>query len=43
MTLPYASLGGILAYVYTKTNNICSSMFIHMLHNTIAIFIMILI
>ena len=33
--LPYAVLGGFLAYIYDKTNNISTSMFGHALINTI--------
>lgn len=35
--LPYIVLGGLFSYLYTKTNNIFSNMFSHMLMNTIAI------
>ena len=41
MTMPYAVLGGMLAYVYAKTNNILGNIFIHALHNTIAVIILI--
>ena len=41
MTMPYAVLGGMLAYVYAKTNNILGNIFIHAIHNTIAVIILI--
>ena len=40
--LPYITLGGYLAYIYTKTNNSLSNMFSHMLINTFAVIVMIL-
>ena len=36
MSLPYASLGAYLAYIYTKTNNIFSNITSHMLFNLIS-------
>lgn len=36
LSLPYATMGGFLAYLYVKTNNICSNMAFHALHNTFA-------
>lgn len=36
MAIPYATLGGFFAYLYTKTNNITSNIFCHMLHNLVA-------
>ena len=38
--LPYAVLGGFLAYLYDKTNNISTSMFGHALINTIGSIVM---
>ena len=35
MSFPYATLGGIFAYVYTKTENITCNMFMHAFHNSI--------
>ena len=35
--VPYCSLGFAFAYLYTKTNNIFSSMSMHFLHNTVTI------
>ena len=35
--IPYCSLGITFAYLYTKTNNIFSSMSMHALHNTLTI------
>lgn len=40
--IPYSSLGIAFAFIYYKTNNIFSSVFAHMLHNTILIIINIL-
>lgn len=39
--IPYTSLGLSFAYCYYKTNNIFSSIFIHFLHNTIGIILII--
>lgn len=36
MAIPYSVLGGYLAFVYTKTNNIYSNILSHSFHNTIA-------
>ena len=41
--IPYATLGGFLAYLYTKTNNICTNMAFHFFQNSIAMIITILI
>lgn len=41
--LPYAAMGGFLAYIHTKTNNMLSNMSCHAFHNTIAMIISILI
>ena len=41
-TIPYAVLGGLLAYIYVKTNNILCNMLVHSFHNSIAITIMLL-
>ena len=35
--IPYSSLGIAFAIIYYKTDNICSSIFAHMLHNTILV------
>lgn len=40
--LPYIALGGYLAYIYTKTNNLLSNIFSHMFINTLAIIVMII-
>lgn len=42
MSLPYAAMGGFLAYLYTKTNNMFCNMSFHCFHNTIAMIISIL-
>lgn len=34
--LPYATMGGMFAYIYTKTDNICTNMMAHSFHNTLA-------
>ena len=41
--LPYMAMGGFLAYLYVKTNNICTNMAFHAFHNTLAVIISILI
>ncbi len=41
--IPYGALGASLAYAYYKTNNIFTSISLHMIHNTILILISILI
>ena len=41
--IPYMTIGGFLAYLYTKTNNICTNMTFHAFHNTMAMIITILI
>lgn len=41
--IPYMTIGGFLAYLYTKTNNICTNMTFHAFHNMVAIIITILI
>ena len=43
MSLPYASIGAYLAYIYVKTNNIFSNIFSHMFINTVAVVFTILI
>ncbi len=43
MALPYMTMGGFLAYLYTKTNNILCNMSFHCFHNTLAIIILIII
>ena len=43
MSIPYATMGGFLAYLYTKTNNMFSNMSFHCFHNTIAMIISLLI
>ena len=40
MAIPYASLGACLAYIYSKTENICSNILCHALVNTIGIIAM---
>ncbi len=35
--IPYSSLGIAFAYIYYKTNNIFSSIFVHCMHNTILV------
>ena len=35
--VPYAILGGLFAYLYAKTDNICTNIFAHGLQNTVAI------
>ena len=41
MGLPYITLGGYLAYIYTKTNNMFSNMLSHMIMNSLAIIVLI--
>ena len=41
--IPYATMGGFLAYLYVKTNNICTNMAFHAFHNTLAVIVTILI
>lgn len=43
MAIPYATIGGFLAYLYVKTNNICTNMAFHCFHNSVAMIISILI
>ena len=43
VALPYVTMGCFLAYLYVKTNNICTNMAFHAFHNTLAIFISIII
>ena len=42
-SIPYATLGGFLAYLYVKTNNICTNMAFHCFQNTIAMIFTILV
>lgn len=42
MGLPYITLGGYLAYIFTKTNNMFSNMFSHMFINAIALILMLI-
>lgn len=42
-TIPYAVLGGLFAYLYAKTDNLCPNIFAHALQNTVAIVLGILI
>lgn len=35
--IPYGALGCAFAYMYSKTNNICTNIFFHSLHNLLAI------
>lgn len=37
MAMPYAFLGGFLAYIYSKSENICTNIFSHAFFNTIGI------
>lgn len=39
LAIPYAFLGGFFAYIYTKTENIVNSIWLHMINNAIAIFL----
>lgn len=39
-SLQYAAMGGIMAYVYTKTNNIGANMTVHCIQNTLATIMM---
>lgn len=41
-SLNYAAMGGVLAYSYTKTNNIYTSMMAHFLQNSFGVIMMIL-
>lgn len=43
VALPYMAMGGILAYLYVKTNNICTNMAMHSFHNAFAMIVSILI
>ena len=36
MTIPYAVIGGFLAYIYSKTHNICTNILSHAIYNSIA-------
>ena len=36
-TIPYSVLGGFLAYIYDKTNNICTNILLHSFINIIAL------
>ena len=40
--LPYSVLGGFLAYIYAKTENISNNMLVHCIHNAVVITIMML-
>lgn len=40
MAIPYAILGGFFAYLYAKTDNICSNMLSHAFHNTIMVILL---
>lgn len=40
-SLNYAAMGSVMAYAYTKSNNIYSSMMIHFLQNTLGIIVII--
>ena len=40
--IPYGTLGFVFAYIYQKTDNVCSCIFFHMLHNTLAIILIFL-
>ncbi len=39
LAIPYAILGGFFAYIYTKTENIVNSIWLHAFNNAIAIFL----
>ena len=43
LAIPYMTIGGFLAYLYTKTNNMFTNMSFHAFHNTMAMIITILI
>ena len=43
LAIPYATMGCFLAYLYVKTNNICTNMAFHAFHNTLAMIMSILI
>ena len=43
MAIPYMAMGGFLAYLYTKTNNMLCNMSFHCFHNTLAMIILLLI
>ena len=43
MGIPYMAIGGFLAYLYTKTNNMCTNMAFHAFHNAIVMIFVILI
>ena len=38
-TLPYATLGGWLAYIYSKTDNLANNIMIHAIWNLFAVII----
>lgn len=42
MMIPYAVLGGFFAYLYSKSNNICSNIFCHFFHNSVAMMILLM-
>ena len=42
MMIPYGILGSFFAYLYTKTNNICTNIFCHFFHNSIAMLILLM-
>lgn len=41
-SLSYAAMGGVMAYAYTKTNNIFTSMMVHSIQNTFGMIMIIL-
>ena len=41
-SLQYMVMGGVMAHVYTKTNNICVNMGVHCVQNTFGVVMMIL-
>ena len=43
MAIPYSAMGGFLAYLYTKTNNMFCNMSFHCFHNTLAMLLSLLI
>lgn len=41
-SLQYVAMGGVMAYTYTKSNNICTNMGVHCIQNTLGSIMMIL-
>ncbi len=42
LAVPYTILGGFFAYIYAKTDNICSNILTHAFHNAIGVLMLIL-